>query len=268
MVERIQLPVPARVGEIDVGHQNFLVGHAGGTGRRPALRIDDHAAAEERLSAFGAHAVRGRHEQAVRMRAAHRQQIRHHGQSGRLRGHRHPVGGHAQDVGAACSRHPENFGKPDVIADRARHPAERRVENRHAEIARLKIELLVTPQVQLAIAAQHPLRADHRSGVIERIAIAFSVAGDQRDVELRRERAPCTDGVAVRQRFRQCERLFTRLEHITRVAQLGQYDEARTARMRLFDQIGRMRDIARFCTDFRLHLDAGHGQPAFVTGLH
>src|SRR6202000_2604832 len=48
-----------------------------------------------------------------------------------------------QYVGAAVRSEPENFGKPDVVADRARNAPERRMKDRHTEIARLEEQILV-----------------------------------------------------------------------------------------------------------------------------
>jgi hypothetical protein len=55
VIKRVQLPVPARVGQIHRRHQNFFIGwtgRTGSTGRRPTLRVDNQAASRKRLVAW------------------------------------------------------------------------------------------------------------------------------------------------------------------------------------------------------------------------
>ena len=70
-----------------------------------------------------------------------------------LAGHRHPVGGNADQLGTLQRQLPVGLGKPAIVADRHADPADRRIEHRQAKIARLEIELLSVPQMQLAVGA-------------------------------------------------------------------------------------------------------------------
>ena len=62
-------------------------------------------------------------------------------------------------MSAAHRQQPVDLGEPAVVADGHAQPAELGVEHRQAQVARFEIQVLVAPQVQLAVGAQIALRA-------------------------------------------------------------------------------------------------------------
>src|SRR5439155_851228 len=156
---------------------------------------------------------------------------------------RHPVGGDADDVSALERAEPVALGEPPVVADESGDPAERRPEHRESHIAGLEEEVLLVPEVHLAERPDVPGRADDDRGVVERLPVALVDAGHQMEAVLARDVLPRLTGRPVRDLFRESKGFVARVEDVTRVAELGQADQAQamftTASSRVFGSLMR-----------------------------
>ena len=233
---------------------------AGRPRHRPALRAHDQAAADEGLAALDAHAVGAGHGQAVAVSAGDRQRVRHRRAVRRLPRHRHPVGGHGHDVRAAHRQQPVDLGEPAVVADGHAQPAELGVEHRQAQVARFEIQVLVAPQVQLAVGAQIALRAGDQRRVVEPAAVALGDAGHQMDAQPLRQRDPGARAGAVRHCLGQRVGFLAAFEHVTGIGQLGQHHQPRALGGGLFDQRPGARHVGGDLAHRRGHLHAGDPQ--------
>ena len=79
---------------------------------------------------------------------------------------------------------------------------------------------------------------------------------------------PGPDGRAVRYGLGELERLVAALEHVARVAQLRQHDQARAVACRLLDHAERLAEVRLLLADHRLHLDAGDLDDGFLALAH
>ena len=134
------------------------------------------------------------------------------------------------------------LGEPAVVADEGADPAERRLEHGKAHVAGLEVEILLVPQVHLAEGADVAVRADHdrsccRARRPSRSLIPATMCRPRRAAISIQALA----GRPVRDRLGERERLLAALEHVARVAQLRQDDQAGAVAGRLLDHAERLR---------------------------
>src|SRR6266852_1254952 len=150
LVESVPVAGPPRFTERDIRGQDLLLLAARGTGDRPARMTDDQALAFKELAALGSDAVGAGDVDRIGVRGGHRENVGHRFAPFGLAGNRHPVGRHADDVRALQRGEPIGFGEPAVVADRHADAADRGMEHREAEIARLEVKIRFVPEMDLA----------------------------------------------------------------------------------------------------------------------
>src|SRR5439155_3783804 len=217
------------VGQVPLGVDDLLAIGTGRTADGPARIAHDDALTDERLTALHADPVGGGDEDRVRVGGRHAENIRHRLALLLLARDRHPVGGDADDVRALERAEPIALGEPPVVADEGGDPAERRPEHREPHVAGLEEEVLLVPEVHLAERPDVPGGADDDRGVVERLPVALANAGHQMEAVLARDVFPRLTGRSVRDLFRESKGFVTRLEDVTRVAELRQDDQPRAA---------------------------------------
>ena len=191
------------------------------------------------------------------MRRGHGENIRHRLAALGLARNRNPVGRHAHNVGPLERGEPIGFWKPAIVADRHSDPADCRMKHRKAQVARLEVQILLIPEMNLAKCADVAVRRDQHRAVEEFCAGAFADAGDQMQPELRGNLAPGSHGASAGDGFRCGESFLARQEHVSGVGELWQHDQLRAERRRTIDQPDAVGDVDLDLSDRRLHLDTG-----------
>jgi len=148
----------ARLHQIDLSDQDLFLIEASLTGAIPAFGTNDAAHAGERATALGADAVSGNDKDVVAVgvdKAGVRAEgVKIHGNAV------HPVCGAADDVSTHASQNAEVFKVPHIEADNHGYAANGGVEYLVSQVARLKKDFVVTPQVQFAMGSDIAIGAD------------------------------------------------------------------------------------------------------------
>ena len=135
-----------------------------------------------------------------------------------------PGGGDRDDVGALDGEDAHRLDEAQVVADEHAEPAERRVDDRQPLVARRVEQLLVVEEVELAVAGEDAIRADHRDAVVDAVAVALADAADDDRVR----RLPRL-GRRAGDRLGRRGDLLGRPQPVARRRELGEHDEVRCA---------------------------------------
>jgi hypothetical protein len=231
--EQVVVPVQALVpGAFQVagGGQHDRTVLQDGAAQQVAVRPGDQRAADPGDAALVLAAVGDRDEDTVGRRVGLRlDDLR--GPLPRRAGGVRPVHGGGDEVGAVGGGQPHPLGELQVVADHHGYPADCGVDHGRRSVAGGEDELLLIPQVRLAVDRPGPGLIDQGRAVVQ-LAVAAPLAEPAHDDQpvFGGQGVPLAQGVAVvrgrgeRARLGSCSGGLGP-EHITRVAQLGQDDE-------------------------------------------
>src|SRR3984957_19441405 len=168
-----------------------------GPGQRVPVGTDDQRAADPGHAALVLTAVGDRDEDPVGGRA--RRRFDHLG--GRLprrAGRVGPVHRGGDKVGAVDGGQAYPLGELQVVADHHAYPADGGVDDRGRRVAGGEDELLLVPQVRLAVDGPGPGRVDQRRAVVElAVRAALAEAADDHQLVFGGQGVPLAQGVAV-----------------------------------------------------------------------
>jgi len=209
-----------------------------GPGQRVAVGPGDQRAADPGHAALVLAAVGHRDEDPVGGRGGLR--LDHlGGPLPRRVGRGGPVHRGGDEVGASQRGQPDPFGELQVVADHHADPAEPQVHHGGRRVARGEDQLLLVPQMGLAVDRPGPGRIHDRRAVKQAAAdAALAEAADDRQPVLGGQGAPLAQGDAVVRGRGEGTGLGGRpagivAEHVAGIAQLGQHHEPRARHGRL-----------------------------------
>ena len=140
---------------------------------------------------------------------------------------------HEDQIGALQGKCAHHFDEAQIVANAKADLGEGQAINRQAFIAGCEDSLFAVEQMELAIMACEPVRADQQNRIVQAVALALAKAAGDEDVVALRQRAPRPQNHAVNRIRRACEPV--RVETVTRCGKLGQKHDAGAVARRTFD---------------------------------